>query len=319
MVKKVKDYYSILEVSYDVSQEDLKRAYYFMAKMYHPDINPKTGNLFKEMNVAYQTLSDPVKRREYDLSQGIKSSIIKDNIDKTAQYSEYSADDISNKLSQLYDKLKNKKLSEEDLTNVIIEQLNIVDDGITQFAEAYIKAKREEDVYNKKTANINDDDFEFPFNWYEENQYYVNLTAEPLFKIIEEFQNYKFEQAFKGIWNRSVFSILGVIFVYLFTIPLIIRNKLFKKYLPTNAMKTHRYKIKWLKYFVYLLCKNNLTYTINWSFILFGVVVSKLLANIGYYLYLCFDRIIKYFIFPIAYAFRWILLFFAILWLLKAL
>ena len=51
---------------YDVSKEDLKRAYYYLAKLYHPDINPRTGNLFKEITEAYNVLKDPIKRREYD-------------------------------------------------------------------------------------------------------------------------------------------------------------------------------------------------------------------------------------------------------------
>ena len=66
MVKKAKDYYEIMEVSYDISKEDLKRAYYYLAKLYHPDINPRTGNLFKEITEAYNVLKDPIKRREYD-------------------------------------------------------------------------------------------------------------------------------------------------------------------------------------------------------------------------------------------------------------
>lgn len=60
------NYYEILNISKDASLNDIKRAYYSLCKKYHPDINPKTANLFKNITEAYNTLSDPIKRREYD-------------------------------------------------------------------------------------------------------------------------------------------------------------------------------------------------------------------------------------------------------------
>lgn len=60
------NYYEILEVNKKASPDKIKRAYYKLAKKYHPDINPKTGSLFKNINEAYETLIDPVKRKQYD-------------------------------------------------------------------------------------------------------------------------------------------------------------------------------------------------------------------------------------------------------------
>ncbi|HPD42268.1 MAG TPA: DnaJ domain-containing protein, partial [Anaerolineae bacterium] len=54
-----KDYYSVLGVSRDASQEEIKRAYRQLARTYHPDVNsePDAEERFKEINGAYEVLS----------------------------------------------------------------------------------------------------------------------------------------------------------------------------------------------------------------------------------------------------------------------
>lgn len=69
-----KDYYSILGVSRDASNEDLKRAYRSLSKRYHPDLQQGKSdsekkdaeNKFKEINEAYSVLGDQEKRQNYD-------------------------------------------------------------------------------------------------------------------------------------------------------------------------------------------------------------------------------------------------------------
>ncbi|MDE0677064.1 MAG: molecular chaperone DnaJ [Acidimicrobiales bacterium] len=63
------DYYELLEVSRDVSEGDLKRAYRQKAREHHPDANPGDGEAearFKEISEAYAVLSDPEARARYD-------------------------------------------------------------------------------------------------------------------------------------------------------------------------------------------------------------------------------------------------------------
>ncbi|MCK0437950.1 molecular chaperone DnaJ [Gordonia alkaliphila] len=61
-----RDYYGILGVSRDASDQDLKRAYRRLARELHPDVNPDEEERFKEVTTAYEVLSDPQKRSIVD-------------------------------------------------------------------------------------------------------------------------------------------------------------------------------------------------------------------------------------------------------------
>lgn len=60
------NYYEILGVSKDASQEDIKKAYRKLAIQYHPDKNPEGGDKFREIAEAYEHIGDEGKRKEYD-------------------------------------------------------------------------------------------------------------------------------------------------------------------------------------------------------------------------------------------------------------
>lgn len=63
------DYYEILGVNKDASQDDIKKAYKKLARKYHPDLNPNDSDAhrkFQEINEANEVLGDPEKRKKYD-------------------------------------------------------------------------------------------------------------------------------------------------------------------------------------------------------------------------------------------------------------
>ncbi|OCT99949.1 dnaJ homolog subfamily B member 14-like [Xenopus laevis] len=69
-IKKCKTYYEVLSVSPDAGEEDLKKAYRKLALKFHPDKNhaPGATEAFKKIGNAYAVLSNPEKRKQYDLT-----------------------------------------------------------------------------------------------------------------------------------------------------------------------------------------------------------------------------------------------------------
>ncbi|KAI8015529.1 Chaperone protein DnaJ [Camellia lanceoleosa] len=69
VLSKPKDYYRILEVDYDATDDAIRSNYIRLALKWHPDKQKDQDNAtsrFQQINEAYQVLSDPIQRREYD-------------------------------------------------------------------------------------------------------------------------------------------------------------------------------------------------------------------------------------------------------------
>jgi curved DNA-binding protein len=96
-----RDYYEVLGIVPDASAEEIKEAYHRLAFQCHPDRNRKSEEAHKKMqeiNEAYAVLSDPIKRREYDLPRGYgrrvpkfkKGSKVKVSFNSPSQYRGYT-------------------------------------------------------------------------------------------------------------------------------------------------------------------------------------------------------------------------------------
>lgn len=62
----MKDYYSVLGLNDKATEDEIKKSYRNLAKEFHPDKNPDGGEKFKEISEAYEILSDPQKKSNYD-------------------------------------------------------------------------------------------------------------------------------------------------------------------------------------------------------------------------------------------------------------
>lgn len=64
--QKKKNLYEILQLDQTATPEEIKNSYYKLAKQYHPDIAKGKEEIFKEINNAYEILSDDNQRKKYD-------------------------------------------------------------------------------------------------------------------------------------------------------------------------------------------------------------------------------------------------------------
>lgn len=125
----MKDYYSILGVTPNSTDSEIKSAYRSLARKFHPDINPNGAKKFKDISEAYETLSDHVKRMRYDTINGFfhtnphnektytYSNTAKKEYEKSAEKKEEKEKQKRNDNKQNSQKEKSQTINKENKNN----------------------------------------------------------------------------------------------------------------------------------------------------------------------------------------------------------
>ncbi len=137
----MKNYYSILGVTPDSDDAEIKSAYRRLARKFHPDVNPSGAEMFKDISEAYETLSDPKKRLQYDTINGFfKSSKQQEKqhtspkqsqneYKKQTSYNKSSKAEFSKKINDLFEEFVKQKPTKEKPTpkngDDIFEEISI--------------------------------------------------------------------------------------------------------------------------------------------------------------------------------------------------
>ena len=99
---EIPDYYELLEISPQATQDTIHRVYRYMAARYHPD-NLGMGNLekFTEVTSAYKVLSEPNRRSEYDAQRATRQPTIRNPMSSTVDFMDQGEGDLNRRLAVL--------------------------------------------------------------------------------------------------------------------------------------------------------------------------------------------------------------------------
>ena len=138
-----KNYYEILEVNKNASPEIIDKAYKTLAKKYHPDLqseeNKKQGEeIFKQINEAYEVLSNEEKRKQYDIT-------IEENNSLNEQIEELYHENVDLK-KQIYNMKQNRNNSTNE-THYYKKEVSQNNSSNTNQNEEYERKRREAEYY----------------------------------------------------------------------------------------------------------------------------------------------------------------------------
>lgn len=210
----MKNYYEVLEISSNASQEVIDRVYKLLAKKYHPDLNPdnkeEAAEKFKEISEAYETLSDEYKRKKHDEELAEEQKRVE--LEKEEEIINKAQEQIQ------YIPQKNiKPIRQVEVTNNIQTNNNKIRE---EYQEAMNKAAEEEyyrqlQEYNVKKAY---------------NDAYVDALRSMGVRVV-------YKKTFKDYLRIFItFIIIVLILIVLWQIP-IIREKVFELYEQLGPLK----------------------------------------------------------------------------------
>ena len=154
---KIKDYYSILNISFSASTEEISAQYRFLARQYHPDIN-KTKEAevkFKEINEAYENLKTEEKRQRYNMIFKRHEIKIKN---KPTKYDRNEYNSFLHKAKKLFNfssQFNNLKKQGVIETSITVTKDEILEGVQKKLTFEFIRSdSRNEDVVETKTFKV---------------------------------------------------------------------------------------------------------------------------------------------------------------------
>ena len=178
-------------------------------------------------------------------------------------------------------------------TEEIVDKLNYIANSVDQMRINQLKS----DIIGLSGGYITENRNTRDNCSFETDMYYKDPHKESIFTILYNWSEYRFENAFSGIWKRNFLAIFGALLVYILSLPLILITK-FLFFLRPNEYK--RFGWHWVSHLDYLCYKNDLIATIFWSLLLVFMFVTKFTFTILYIVYWIFKNIIRFFLLPIA-------------------
>ncbi|MBQ2645545.1 J domain-containing protein [bacterium] len=125
-----KDYYKILGLNFDATNEDIKKAFKRAVIKYHPDINQNGEKIFLEIKEAYDVLSDETERKNYDFIRGYdilkKQKSYREKFEKNKNSTEQFKKTNENKYKYQYGNEYEKTKSASDYKNHQIKSKKII-------------------------------------------------------------------------------------------------------------------------------------------------------------------------------------------------
>ena len=127
------NFYQVLELPLEATQEQIKKNYRTLAKKYHPDRNPDGEDKFKQIASAYEILSDPEQKIEYDESLIEPPIPPKETVSESLNKNYFNLSDLNNDLKssdfifEIYDEDEDALLNERILKKIdknIRKQIN---------------------------------------------------------------------------------------------------------------------------------------------------------------------------------------------------
>lgn len=109
--------------------------------------------------------------------------------------------------------------------------------------------------------------------------YKQKLKDDTIFDILYAWSDYRFENAISSIFYRSALSIFAVLVIYLLTLPILLRNLIFYKYVPTKDLYYENIIPLWTTDFLRLIIENNLLLTVFIIVFLSLLFIVKVIWN----------------------------------------